>query len=160
MIDKVSPLALLRHPGTARPIRLPSDPARNINGCEVAGTFDRALKRMAPLLDATAYELVSKTDTSAVYQGKLDSEWLIGTVANGGYSLAVVNVCCQDFLANQLKSTHKDPFHIASTYLNATDAREKWTVEIEVTKRGKGFTNLNANLVQNVSNMKKIESYQ
>jgi hypothetical protein len=105
---------------------------------------------MAPLLEATAYQLVSSTPLRATYEGRLDSEWLIGSVANGGYSLAIVNVCAHDFLANQLKSTHKDPFHVASTYLNATDAKEKWQVEVEVTKRGKGFTNLNANLVQKV----------
>lgn len=105
---------------------------------------------MAPLLEATAYQLVSSTASSATYEGKLDSEWLIGSVANGGYSLAIVNVCAQDFLAKQLRSSHQDPFHVASTYLNATDAKEKWQVTVEVTKTGKGFTNLNANLSQKV----------
>ena len=106
---------------------------------------------MAPVVEATAKTLVSSTATVAIYEGRFDTEWQVGTVPNGGYSLGTVNVCVHDFLVKQLQSTHRDLFHISSTYINATDGKIPWTVEVRVTKRGKGFTNLDAILRQKVS---------
>jgi len=107
---------------------------------------------MAPVIEATAFKLINSTSTTAKYQGQFDYEWLIGTVPNGGYSLGCINVCVHDFLRNYLRSSHTDLFHVSSTYLNATDGKQGWTLDVQVTKSGKGFTNLDANLIQKVQN--------
>jgi hypothetical protein len=103
---------------------------------------------MAPLLDAIASKLIRSTSSTATYQGTFDEEWLIGVVPNGGASLGIINVCVHDFLVHQLHSSHVDLFHTSSTYLNATDATQEWTLDIHVTKKGKSYTNLDANLIQ------------
>lgn len=105
---------------------------------------------MAPLVEATPTNLVKSTSTSATYSGSFDKEFNIGAVPNGGYSLACLNAPVLDFLTNHLKSSHKDLFHISATYLNATDPKIDWVVELQITKRGKGYTNIDANLIQKV----------
>ncbi|UZJ51637.1 hypothetical protein CBS101457_000957 [Exobasidium rhododendri] len=103
---------------------------------------------MAPLLEATAHRLIESDDTTATYHGSFDEEWCIGVVPNGGVSLGSVNACIQDYLVNRLHSSHADLFHASSTYLNATDGKRSWVVDIHITKRGKSFTNIDANLSQ------------
>ena len=107
---------------------------------------------MAPLLEATQGKLVRADSSSATYEGRFYDFWCVGGVPNGGYSLGTSNACAQDFLVNHLKSPHKDLFHISSTYLNATQAEAKWTLDLQVTKAGKGFTNLDGVIRQKVSN--------
>lgn len=46
---------------------------------------------------------------------------------------------------------HYDPMNIAASYLAATTATVPYSVEIVVVKRGRGFTNLEASIVQKVS---------
>jgi hypothetical protein len=105
---------------------------------------------MAPVVEAIQRKLVKSSSTTATYQGKFDQEWLVGAVPNGGYSLGIVSSCVHDYLKNQLRSSHTDLFHVSSTYLNATDSNGGWILELQVTKAGKGFTNIDANLTQKV----------
>ena len=51
---------------------------------------------------------------------------------------------------NQCGSPHPDPIHLTAHFIRPTSVGE-FEVHIRVVKKGKGFVNLTANLVQRVS---------
>ncbi|KAJ7439226.1 thioesterase-like superfamily-domain-containing protein [Mycena latifolia] len=100
---------------------------------------------MAPLGKAisVAYDGLLNTDTK-VYCGDVDPEWTVGHVPNGGYVLALaVEACVQ----HQASTSHRDPIHVTSHFLQAASIAP-FQVRVRTLKRGRGFTNLIADLVQ------------
>lgn len=87
---------------------------------------------------------------SATYAGQMVRDWDIGSVPNGGYSLGTVIFCAQQYLQNVLGSTHTSVFHAGSSYYAAVSSLIGWEVEIRVAKKGRSFTNIDAELKQKV----------
>lgn len=58
--------------------------------------------------------------------------------------------------SKDLSQAHVDPFNIAASYLAATTATVPYSVDIIVVKRGRGFTNLEARIVQKVSSKTQV----
>jgi len=78
------------------------------------------------------------------YTGNVDPEWVIGSVPNGGYVLALIMEACIRYQSN---ASHIDPIHVTAHYLRAT-AVAPFVVHVHTLKNGKGFTNLTAELTQ------------
>jgi len=78
------------------------------------------------------------------YEGVVDPEWTVGSVAHGGYVLALILEACIQF---QSTTAHIDPIHITAHFLRTTFATP-FTVCIRSLKTGSGFTNLTAELLQ------------
>ncbi|KAJ6583985.1 thioesterase-like superfamily-domain-containing protein [Mycena vulgaris] len=100
---------------------------------------------MAPLAKAISlsYDGPPSADTK-VYHGEVDPEWTVGHVPNGGYVLALaVEACVQ----HQASTLHRDPIHVTSHFLQATSIAP-FQVHVRTLKRGRGFTNLIADLIQ------------
>lgn len=110
---------------------------------------------MVPLVEASRGRLITSDSSSATYEGRFDDYWSIIGVPNGGYSFGSANACVQDYLANHLRSSHKDLYHAASTFLNAVEADKSWTLAIQVMKAGRNFSNIDATLSQKVSVCRK-----
>ncbi|KAJ7464782.1 thioesterase-like superfamily-domain-containing protein [Mycena galericulata] len=79
-----------------------------------------------------------------VFRGNVDPEWTVGHVPNGGYVLALAIQACVEYQASTL---HRDPIHVTSHYLQATSLA-LFEVRVRTLKRGRGFTNVLADLVQ------------
>ncbi|GAK64879.1 uncharacterized protein PAN0_007c3095 [Moesziomyces antarcticus] len=96
----------------------------------------------------------SITSRSGVYRGEIDTTWCIGSVPNGGYSLSIILNAVLAFMrtpevtATNIKSiAHNDPLLLSATYIQAVT----WTpyeVRVQVLKRGKSLSNLQADLYQ------------
>ncbi|KAJ7643777.1 thioesterase-like superfamily-domain-containing protein [Roridomyces roridus] len=102
---------------------------------------------MAPLGKATSVELdksSNSTDGFKVFRGNVDPEWCVGDVPNGGYVLALALQACIQY---QESTTHPDPIHVTGHYLQATSLGP-FEVRVRTLKRGRGFTNVLADLVQ------------
>ncbi|KAJ7741337.1 thioesterase-like superfamily-domain-containing protein [Mycena metata] len=102
---------------------------------------------MAPLGKATsvAYDGPSAVDSDTkVYRGDVDPEWTVGHVPNGGYVLALV---LEAGIQHQSSTTHRDPIHVTAHFLQATSIAP-FQVRVRTLKRGRGFTNILADLVQ------------
>ncbi|PPQ92848.1 hypothetical protein CVT25_004336 [Psilocybe cyanescens] len=86
---------------------------------------------------------LSEEDT-ALYTGMVDPEWTIGSVANGGYVLALILEACIQF---QSTKSHVDPLHVTAHFLRTT-LTSSFTVCVRTVKTSPGFTNLSAELIQ------------
>ncbi|KAJ7256823.1 thioesterase-like superfamily-domain-containing protein [Mycena haematopus] len=100
---------------------------------------------MALLGKATtmSYEGPPNADAK-VFRGDIDAEWTVGNVPNGGYVLALVLEAC---VRHQAATAHRDPIHLTAYFLQATSIAP-FGVHVRTLKRGRGFTNLTADLVQ------------
>ncbi|KAF8214992.1 thioesterase-like superfamily-domain-containing protein [Mycena galopus ATCC 62051] len=101
---------------------------------------------MAPLGKATSlvgYDGPLETDTK-VFRGDIDAEWTVGNVPNGGYVLALALEAC---IRHQASTVHRDPIHLTAYFLQATSIAP-FEVHVRILKRGWGFTNITADLVQ------------
>ena len=99
----------------------------------------------------------SASDTEAVYSGRLDHEWAIGDIPQGGYSLSVLLTAIMDYMRrpeHAVKDSlrHPDPMHLSAAYLVATQADHPCQIHMTVMKRGKTLTTLEARLTQEASN--------
>ncbi|KAJ6585390.1 thioesterase-like superfamily-domain-containing protein [Mycena capillaripes] len=100
---------------------------------------------MAPLGKALSVSYHGPSDAdSKVYRGDVDPEWTVGHVPNGGYALALVVQAC---IQHQASTPHRDPVHVTAHFLQATSIAP-FEVRVRILKRGRGFTNLLADLVQ------------
>ncbi|KAJ7078570.1 thioesterase-like superfamily-domain-containing protein [Mycena belliarum] len=100
---------------------------------------------MAPLVKAISvgYDGPLNADTK-IYRGDVDPEWTVGHVPNGGYILALVIEAC---VQHQAHTAHRDPIHVTSHFLHAASIAP-FQVRVRTLKRGRAFTNLIADLVQ------------
>jgi len=88
-----------------------------------------------------------------IYIGQMDAEWCIRSVPNGGYVLAqIVQACIQQ----QRNTTTPDPIHVTAHFLSATST-SSFEIHVRVQKRGRNFTNLLAELLQD--NATKVTSH-
>ncbi|KAK0441679.1 thioesterase-like superfamily-domain-containing protein [Armillaria borealis] len=102
---------------------------------------------MAPLYQAINVQLQEDVPGShTVYRAVADPEWTVAAVPNGGYLLANIVDACIQFQASA--KSHPDPIHVTAHFLHST-AAAPFHVRVRVQKRGKGFTNLVAELQQN-----------
>ncbi|KAJ7606740.1 thioesterase-like superfamily-domain-containing protein [Mycena polygramma] len=103
---------------------------------------------MAPLTSAIGVRFMRRTDTPhnplICYSGAADPEWVIGSVPNGGYVLALIVQAC---LENQAGTAHPDPLHVSAQYLRPTNP-SAIEVRVRILKRGRNFINIIADLVQ------------
>lgn len=99
---------------------------------------------MAPFFQAVTVRLASQSGQVTVYTGDIDKEWLVGSVPNGGYLLALIIEACLQY---QSTSTHRDPIHVTAHFLRSSSV-EPYEIRVHAVKSGKGFTNLVAKLVQ------------
>ncbi|KAF8158188.1 thioesterase-like superfamily-domain-containing protein [Crassisporium funariophilum] len=105
---------------------------------------------MAPLRKAINVHSVPLDETAQgtsgtqCYGGVVDPDWSVGSVANGGYVLALILEACIQF---QSSTTHLDPIHVTAHYLRPTFIAP-FTVCVRPIKTGSGFTNLSAELLQ------------
>lgn len=72
---------------------------------------------------------------------------LLSTQMRSGYVLALIVEAC---IQRQSTSTHPDPIHVTAHYLRTT-AIARFEVQIHTLRSGRGFTNITADLVQDVS---------
>ncbi|KAF7348235.1 hypothetical protein MSAN_01777100 [Mycena sanguinolenta] len=84
------------------------------------------------------------TADAKVFRGNIDSEWTVGNVPNGGYVLALVLEAC---IRYQAATAHRDPIHLTAYFLQATSIAP-FEVHVRAVKRGRGYTNLTADLIQ------------
>ncbi|KAJ3728635.1 thioesterase-like superfamily-domain-containing protein [Lentinula raphanica] len=82
-----------------------------------------------------------------VYIGEMDPEWCIGVVPNGGYALGQIVESC---ICKQRSSHHPDPIHVTAHFLSSPSA-SAFEVRVCLLKKGRSFTNLEADLIQNGS---------
>ncbi|KAJ7616830.1 thioesterase-like superfamily-domain-containing protein [Mycena polygramma] len=103
---------------------------------------------MAPLTSAIGVRFMRRADTLQnpliCYSGAADPEWVIGSVPNGGYVLALIVQAC---LENQAGTSHPDPLHVSANYLRPTSP-SAIEVRLRILKRGRNFINIIADLVQ------------
>ncbi|KAJ7701436.1 thioesterase-like superfamily-domain-containing protein [Mycena rosella] len=100
---------------------------------------------MAPLGKAISVSYVDgPTADAKIYRGDIDSDWAVGHVPNGGYVLALA---IQAGVQHQASTLHRDPIHVTSHFLQAASIAP-FQVHVRTLKRGRGFTNLLAELVQ------------
>ncbi|KAF8806872.1 hypothetical protein BYT27DRAFT_7190564 [Phlegmacium glaucopus] len=103
---------------------------------------------MAPLSRAIKIQPIKlekeSQSSTKLYEGVVDPDWTIGSVANGGYVLALILEACIQF---QSTTAHIDPIHITAHYLRTTSTAP-FTVCVRTLKTGSGFTNLSAELLQ------------
>ncbi|PPR00435.1 hypothetical protein CVT24_004496 [Panaeolus cyanescens] len=100
--------------------------------------FNKAVK-VVPVIDEAS------AGPTKTYEGVADKTWIIGSVMNGGYALALILQACIQF---QSKTNHVDPIHITAHFLRATLA-SPFKVRVRLLKRGESLTNLTAELLQN-----------
>ncbi|KDR82862.1 hypothetical protein GALMADRAFT_238476 [Galerina marginata CBS 339.88] len=93
-------------------------------------------KLLAPSKDAS--------DDVKLYAGVVDGDWTVGSVANGGYILALIVEACIQF---QSSTPHVDPLHVTAHYLRTTFVAP-FTVCVRNIKTSSGFTNVTAELLQ------------
>ncbi|KAE9408986.1 hypothetical protein BT96DRAFT_932273 [Gymnopus androsaceus JB14] len=87
---------------------------------------------------------ISSHNDVSIYAGEMDGEWCVDSVPNGGYVLAqIIEACVQQ----QSQCPHLDPIHVTAHFLNAASL-SPFEVHIRCLKRGKRFTNLVAELLQ------------
>ncbi|KAJ6508314.1 thioesterase-like superfamily-domain-containing protein [Mycena sanguinolenta] len=100
---------------------------------------------MAPFSKAmnVSYDGPPTADTK-VFHGDIDSEWTVEKVPNGGYVLALVLEAC---IRYQAATAHRDPIHLTAYFLQATSIAP-FEVHVRAVKRGRGYTNLAADLIQ------------
>lgn len=102
---------------------------------------------MAPLYQAINVQFQEDVPGShAVYRAVADPEWTVAAVPNGGYLLANIIDACMQFQTSA--KSHPDPIHVTAHFLHST-AAAAFYVHVRFQKRGKGFTNLVAELIQN-----------
>ncbi|KAJ7617509.1 thioesterase-like superfamily-domain-containing protein [Mycena polygramma] len=100
---------------------------------------------MAPLGKAVSVSYDGSLDADTkVFRGDVDPEWAVGHVPNGGYALALVLQAC---VQHQVSTSHPDPVQVTAHFLQATSVAP-FEVRVRTLKRGRGFTNLIADLVQ------------
>lgn len=83
---------------------------------------------------------------------KADTSKLFTKQPPGGYTLSIMTNAVQAFmrLPTNAKPEHFDPIHISATYYRQV-AQEELRVDIKADKRGRGFSNITAELKQKVS---------
>ncbi|KAK0221538.1 thioesterase-like superfamily-domain-containing protein [Armillaria fumosa] len=102
---------------------------------------------MAPLHQAINVQFHEDVPGShTVYRAVADPEWTVAAVPNGGYLLANIIDACMEFQASA--KSHPDPIHVTAHFLHST-AAAPFHIRVQVQKRGKGFTNIVAELQQN-----------
>ncbi|KAJ7160108.1 thioesterase-like superfamily-domain-containing protein [Mycena filopes] len=100
---------------------------------------------MAPLGKAIRVGYDGPPDVDMkVYQGDIDPDWTVGHVPNGGYVLALV---LEAGIHHQSSTAHRDPIHVTAHFLQSTSIAP-FQVRVRTLKRGRGFTNVLADLVQ------------
>ncbi|PVG01688.1 hypothetical protein CPB86DRAFT_834002 [Serendipita vermifera] len=82
--------------------------------------------------------------TEVVVEGKIDEDWLIGFVPNGGYLLGLVLQACN---LVQADTNLVHPIYISSQFLGSSTAGA-CSIIVRRIKPGKNFTNLTAELCQ------------
>ncbi|KAF7967604.1 hypothetical protein HWV62_33693 [Athelia sp. TMB] len=97
-----------------------------------------------PLVETVKSECVSSSGSEAVYRGVVSGDWCVGAVPNGGFSLSLLLESCMQY---QVSSKHPDPINVTAHFL-ATVHVEPFEVRIKTIKKGRGFSNLLAELVQ------------
>lgn len=70
------------------------------------------------------------------------SDWL-----STGYVLGLI---LESAIKKQSDTSHPDPIHVTAHFLRSATTSSPFEVHIQILKPGRGFTNLTANLVQEV----------
>ncbi|EJD03390.1 uncharacterized protein FOMMEDRAFT_20492 [Fomitiporia mediterranea MF3/22] len=78
------------------------------------------------------------------YKTDISREWCIGGIPQGGYAVGLILSSACDLQSN---TPHPDPVHLTAHFLQPVDIAEVG-VRVNVTRRGKRFTNIDADLVQ------------
>ncbi|KAJ7796338.1 thioesterase-like superfamily-domain-containing protein [Mycena olivaceomarginata] len=100
---------------------------------------------MAPLGKAISFNYSGPPNADTkTFRGDIDPEWTVGNVPNGGYVLALVLEAC---ILHQASTPHRDPIHVSAHFLQATSIAP-FEVRVRTLRRGRGFTNVLADLVQ------------
>ncbi|KAJ7274121.1 thioesterase-like superfamily-domain-containing protein [Mycena rebaudengoi] len=100
---------------------------------------------MAPLGRAiNVVQDINDDHNAKVYRGHVDPEWTVGHVPNGGYVLALAIDACIQY---QSTTSHRDPIHVTAHFLQATSIAP-FEVRVRTLKKGRGFTNVLADLIQ------------
>jgi len=102
---------------------------------------------MAPFHRALDLTLASSNGDRKVYTGAVDDEWVIGAVPHGGYLLALLIEAC---IQSQADTNQRDPIHVSAHFLKTTFIAP-YEIHVHTLKRGRGFTNISAELVQRES---------
>lgn len=114
------------------------------------------------LLDATERTCVRRDRDGAEYRGRFVSDWDIGSVPNGGYSLGTVVHCAKDFVdglvaedeasgASSSATSNYCLLHAGAAYLVAVTSTKDWHVEVRLEKKGRSYIYLDCTLKQAVS---------
>ncbi|KAL5524108.1 hypothetical protein ACEPAG_8281 [Sanghuangporus baumii] len=90
-------------------------------------------------------KLRSERGDFILYKARISEAWCIGGIPHGGYAVGLILSAVGDL---QSSSPHPDPVHLTAHYLQSADISE-CEIHIMVIRKGKTFTNLDAELTQN-----------
>ncbi|KAL1729682.1 hypothetical protein EV714DRAFT_212436 [Schizophyllum commune] len=111
---------------------------------------DEFLRVMPPYsqavrLTSVAQELFRESGESDVYAGSVPSDWTVGNVAHGGFSLSLI---VQAAILHQRKTAHSEVVHVSAHFLQAVTA-DVCEVQVRRLRVGKSYANVLAELLQN-----------
>ncbi|EPQ54419.1 hypothetical protein GLOTRDRAFT_139013 [Gloeophyllum trabeum ATCC 11539] len=100
---------------------------------------------MAPLSKAITIESSSFSgDDTSSHTGRIDPEWNVASIPNGGYVLALVVEAC---IKHQARTPLRDPIHVTAHFLRTT-AVSVFEIHVHTLRTGKNFTNVAADFKQ------------
>jgi len=93
-------------------------------------------------------EVPSSEDGCRIFEGFVgdDMNWRVGAVPQGGYVLGLLFSAIR---SAQRGTPHPDPMHLTCHYI-ASLGDGSFRIEVRAVKRGRGFANIDAQLVQKV----------
>ena len=105
----------------------------------------------------TEFDAATATTTRSPgqYSGTVSDQWNIGANPNGGYVLALVT----NALLQEAGPVHPDPLTITAHYMRPTTANEPADITVEVVRRGRRHTHLEATLVQATERVRVVAAF-
>lgn len=102
------------------------------------------------IIRATERQLEHEQDDRARYTGRLSAQWNIGSVPNGGYTLATALNCAQDFVKRRRGKENANLFLASASFHAKVSSETDYVVEVRMLKQGRATTNMEADLLQKV----------
>lgn len=107
-------------------------------------------EKKATLVRAIETKLIADEEKKARYEGRYDSSWNIGSVPNGGYTLAIILHCAHDFVKRKIGKRQENLFSCNATYLGKVSAEIPYIVEVRLLKPGRNTSVVEADIFQSV----------
>lgn len=89
---------------------------------------------------------------SGIYRIEVSPDWNIGPNPNGGYVLALL----VDAMARESGDTHPDPLTVTAHYLRPTSAGGSAEIAVDLVRRGRRHTHLEATLTQETERVRVL----